>query len=82
MVNNKLCQLFHEYNTNAVEGFNKYLTTFLHKDKTFCQSIENAARSYLAAAALQSIGFRQCYERAFELTGIKMKRNDMTSLFL
>jgi hypothetical protein len=81
MVDDKLRQLFHQYNTNAVEGFNKYLTKFLHKDKTFCQSIENAARSYLAAT-LQSIGFRQCYERVFELTGIKMKRNYMTSLFL
>jgi hypothetical protein len=58
MVDDKLCQLYHQYNTNAVEGFNKYLTKFLHKDKTFCQSIENSARSYLAVT-LQSIGFRQ-----------------------
>jgi hypothetical protein len=81
MVDEKLRQLYHEYNTNAVEGFNKYLTKFLHKDKTFCQSIENAARSYLAAT-LQSIGYRQCYERVFELTGINSEAGDMTSLFL
>jgi hypothetical protein len=80
MVDEKLRQLFHEYNTNAVEGFNKYLTKFLHKDKTFCQTIENGARSYLAAG-LQSIGFRQFYERVFELTGIDCTDDDMTSLF-
>ena len=80
MEDDKLRQLYHEYNTNAVEGFNKYLTKFLHKDRTYCQTIENAARSYLAAG-LQSVGFRQFYERVFELTGIEIAEDDMTSLF-
>jgi hypothetical protein len=80
MVDEKLRQLFHIYHTNAVEGFNKYLTKFLHKDKTFCQTIENGTRSYLAAG-LQSIGFRQFYARVFELTGLESTEDDMTSLF-
>jgi hypothetical protein len=81
MQDEKLRQLFHQFDTNSVEGFNKFLTKFLHKDMTLCQTIENAARAYLALC-LQSIGYRQTYKRLFELTGIELNESDMTSLFL
>jgi hypothetical protein len=64
MEETKLCQLYHQYNTNNVKGFNKFLTKFLPKDKTYCQTIENRARSMLAMG-LQSIGYRQFYQRIF-----------------
>jgi hypothetical protein len=62
MKEEKLRQLFHGYDTNNVEGFNKFLTKFLPKDRTYCQTIENKARSMLAVC-LQSIGYRKTYER-------------------
>jgi hypothetical protein len=34
MEESKLRQLFHSYDTNTVEGFNKFLTKFLLKDRT------------------------------------------------
>jgi hypothetical protein len=60
MEEEKLRQLFHRYDTNTVEGFNKFLTKFLPKDRTYCQTIENKARTMLAAG-LQSVGCRQFY---------------------
>jgi hypothetical protein len=81
MEESKLRQLFHTYDTNTVEGFNKFLTKFLPKDRTYCQTIENKARTMLAAG-LQSVGYRQFYERVFSLTGIKMRDDDITNLFL
>jgi hypothetical protein len=36
----------------------------------------------MLAAGLQSIGYRQFYERVFSLTGIKMTNDDITNLFL
>jgi hypothetical protein len=81
MADAKLRQLFHLYNTNSVEGINKFLTEFFPKDRTYRQTIENQARVYLAVG-LQSIGYRQVYKRTFELKGIKLMEDDMTSLFL
>ena len=81
MEDTKLRQLFHQWDTNAVEGFNKFLTKFLPKDRTFCKTNENKRRALLAAA-LQSIGYRQFYKRVFQLTGIKLLEEDMTNLFL
>jgi hypothetical protein len=81
MEETKLRQLYHQYDTNMVEGFNKFLTKFLPKDKTYCKTIENKARSMLAVG-LQSIGYRQLYRRVFELTGIPIELDDITSLFL
>jgi hypothetical protein len=81
MEDSKLCQLFHEYDTNNVEGFNKFLTKFLPKDRTYCQTIENKARSMLAVG-LQSVGYRKFYGRLFALTGIELREDDITSLFL
>jgi hypothetical protein len=64
-----------------VEGFNKFLTIFLPKDRTYCQTVENKARTMLAGG-LQSIGYRQFYGRVFSLSGIEMQEDDITSLFL
>ena len=77
----KLRQLWHQYDTNNVEAFNKFLTKFLPKDKTYCQTIENKARSMLAVG-LQSVGYRQFYARVFSRTGIEVLEDDITSLFL
>jgi hypothetical protein len=44
MDKDKLVQLFHGWDTNAVESFNKLLTKFLPKDRTHCNTIENKAR--------------------------------------
>jgi ribosomal protein L37AE/L43A len=80
MEESKLRQLWHQYDTNNVEAFNKFLTKFLPKDKTYCQTIENKARSLLAVG-LQSVGYRQFYGRIFLLTGIPLTTDDITSLF-
>jgi hypothetical protein len=81
MEDDKLKQLFHTYDTNLVEGFNKFLTKFLPKDRTYSQTIENKART-MVAVGLQSIGYRQFYKRVFSLTGIEMCDDDITYLFL
>jgi hypothetical protein len=66
MEESKLRQLFHQYDTNNVEGFNNVLTKLLPKDRTYCQTIENKVRALLAAG-LQSIGHREFYGRVFHL---------------
>jgi hypothetical protein len=81
MEDSKLRQLWHKYDTNNVEAFNKFLTEFLPKDKTYCQTIENKARLMLAVG-LQSVGYRKFYERVFSRTGVVLEEDDMTSLFL
>jgi hypothetical protein len=80
MEEDKLKQLFHMYDTQNVEGFNKLITKFLPKDKTYCQTIENKVRVHLAAG-IQSVGYDNFYKRVFELTGIKGVEDDMTTLF-
>jgi hypothetical protein len=52
----------------------------LPKDRTYCQTIENKTRSLLAVG-LQSIGYRQLYNRVFALTGINLRDDDITNLF-
>ena len=74
-------QLYHQYDTNNDEGFNKFLTKFLPKDKTYCLTIENKARSMLAVG-LQSIGYRQLYAWVFECTGIGLEEDNIMTLFL
>ena len=81
MEDSKLVQLWHRYDTNNVEGFNKFLTKFLPKDKTYCQTIENKTRT-MVAIGLQSIGYRQFYRRVFEGAEIEADENDITNLFL
>jgi hypothetical protein len=48
MDKDKLVQLFHGWDTNTVKSFNKLLTKFLPKDRTFCNTIENKARIHVA----------------------------------
>jgi hypothetical protein len=78
MKDDKLRQLFHEYDTQKVEGFNKLLTKFLPKDKTYCRTIENDARVHLAVGP---VGYQQFYKRVFELTRIESVDDDITDLF-
>ena len=79
----KLRQLFHQWDANAVEAFNKFLTKFLPKDRTHCKTNENERRSLLVAALQpQSIGCRQFCKRVFEISGLKLGKDDMTNLFL
>jgi hypothetical protein len=64
----KLVQLFHEWDTNAVEPSNKLLTKFLPKDRTYCNTnIRNKARSHLALVLQRRR--RQVHEPACESGG-------------
>jgi hypothetical protein len=69
MENDKLVQLFHGWDMNAVESFNKLLTKFLPKYRTYCNIIKNKARMHFALC-LQSVGYQKFYERLFERTGM------------
>jgi hypothetical protein len=51
---------------DSMEGFNKFLTKFVPKDITYCKTIYNQGREYLAVG-LQSIGYRQVNKRFFAL---------------
>jgi hypothetical protein len=81
MEDGKLRQLFHQCDTQKVEGVNKLLTKVLHVDKTHRQIIENAARCHLALG-IQSVGHAEFHRRIFELTGVKNVEDGMTGLFL
>jgi hypothetical protein len=59
----------------------EFLTKFLPKDKTCCQTLENKARSMIPVG-LQSIGYRQFHTRAFERTGVEISKDDITGCFL
>ena len=80
MQEDKLKQLYHLYDTQKVEGFNKLLTKLLHKDKTYCQTIENKAHIHLAVG-LQSVGYADFYKRVFAIIGVSVAKDDVTSLF-
>jgi hypothetical protein len=69
MEEDKLVHLFHGWDSNVVETFNKLLTKILPKDQTYCNTIEKKTRIHLALG-LQSVGYTQFYQRLFELTGI------------
>jgi hypothetical protein len=51
---------------DSMEGFNKFILKFLPNDITYCKTIDNQGRVYLAVG-LQSIGYRQVYKRVFAL---------------
>jgi hypothetical protein len=70
MDKDKLVQLFHGWDKDAVESFNKLLTRFLPKDRMYCNTIENKARIHVALG-LQSVGYKQFYKHLFERTGIQ-----------
>ena len=48
MADDKLRQLFHEYDTNIVEGFDKFLTNFLSKDRTYCNTIKKQSKMHVS----------------------------------
>jgi hypothetical protein len=81
MEESKLRQLWRRYDANLVEAFNKFLTKFLPKDKTCCQTMENKARSMITVGR-QSIGYLQFCTRMFERTGIQSSEEDITGCFL
>jgi hypothetical protein len=64
-----LFEMLHPWNTNIVEGLNKFFTKFLHKDRTYAMTIENKVQIYLAVA-IDSIGYSESYERIAEKTGL------------
>jgi hypothetical protein len=70
MDKDKLVQLFHGWDSNTVESFNKLLTEFLLKDRMYCNTIENKARIHVALG-LQSVRYKQFYKRLFKRTGIQ-----------
>ena len=63
-----LDEMLHQWDTNIVEGLNKFFTKFLHKDRTYAMTIENKVRIYLAVA-IDSVGYTDVYERIAEKTG-------------
>jgi hypothetical protein len=79
MEEDKLRQLFHSWDTNAVEGFNKLITKFLPKARTFYKTLENAIRIHLACCLL-SIGYRETYRCVFAIAGISI--GDFNRLYL
>jgi hypothetical protein len=71
MQEDSLRDLHHPHNTNHVEAFNKLITKFLPKDRTYCKTIENKARIHLAMC-IQSVRYRRFYRRLFWRTGIRV----------
>jgi hypothetical protein len=63
-----LGEMLHQWDTNIVEGLNKFFTKFLHKDRTYTLTIENKVRIYLAVA-IDSVGYTDVYERIAKKTG-------------
>ena len=61
--------MLHEWDTNIVEGMNKFFTNFLPKDRTYCMTIENKVRLYLAIS-IDSVGYLETYRRIAEKTGL------------
>jgi hypothetical protein len=62
-------EMLHKWDTNIVEGMNKFFTKFLHKDRTYAMTIENKVRLYLAVA-IDSVGYLEVYRRIGEETGL------------
>jgi hypothetical protein len=65
-----LHEMMHKWDTNIVEGLNKFFTKFLPKDRTLAMTIENKVRLYLAIC-IDSIGYYETYRRLSEKTGIR-----------
>jgi hypothetical protein len=78
MDKDKLVQLFHGWDTNAVKSFNKLLSKFVPKDRKYFNTIENKARIHVGLG-LQSVGYKQFYKRLFERTG-KQRDGHFTNL--
>jgi hypothetical protein len=50
--------MFHKWDTNAFESFNKLLTKLLPKDRTYCSKIENKVIIRLVLGLPQSVGYK------------------------
>jgi hypothetical protein len=71
MVDAKLRQLYHQYDTNNVEGCNNIFAEGQH----LLSDDWKQTRSLLAVG-LQSIGYRKFYNHVFALTGINLRDHD------
>ncbi len=56
----QLDEMLHEWDTNIVEGMNKFFTKFLPKDRTYAMTIENKVRLYLAVS-IDLVGYLETY---------------------
>jgi hypothetical protein len=65
MEDTKLQQLSHQDDTNRVEGFNKFLTKFLPKDRAYCQTIENQAREMFCCRPPAAVDWLQAGVQMF-----------------
>jgi hypothetical protein len=65
----QLDEMLHEWDTNIVEGMNKFFTKFLPKDRTYAMTIENKVRLYLAVS-IDSVGYLETYRRIGAKTGL------------
>ena len=64
-------EMLHEWDTNIVEGMNKFFCKFLPKDRTYAMTIENKVRLYLAIA-IDSIGYMETYQRLADSAGFTL----------
>jgi hypothetical protein len=62
-------EMMHEWDTNTVEGMNKFFTKFLPKDRTYAMMIENKVQLYLAIA-IDLVGYLEVYCRIGEEMGL------------
>jgi hypothetical protein len=65
----QLEEMLHCWDTNIVEGMNKFFTKFLPKDRTYAMTIENKVRIHLAVA-IDSVGYTEVYQRLAKKTGL------------
>jgi hypothetical protein len=72
-----LDEMMHEWDTNIVEGMNKFFTKFLPKDRTYATTIENMVRLYLAIS-IDSVGYTEVYRRLGEKTGLTISEVNRT----
>jgi hypothetical protein len=72
-----LDEMMHGWDTNIVEGMNKFFTKFLPKDQTFAMTIENMVRLYLAIS-IDSVGYTEVYRRLGEKTGLTISEVNRT----
>jgi hypothetical protein len=63
--------MLHGWSTDIVEGFNKFFTKFLPKDRTYGMSIENKVRIHLAIC-IDSAGYVETYRRLSDKIGVNL----------
>jgi hypothetical protein len=67
--------MLHGWSTDIVEGFNKFFTKFLPKDRTYGMSIENKVRIHLAIC-IDSAGCVETYRRLSDKIGVNLGKVD------